>query len=584
MKDPEKEARLSHIRHSLAHLLAITAKDYDPEARLTIGPPTRNGFYYDIEFQKEAPSKKDLKNFEKKMRSLIREGLGFKREEVSEEKARDFFGKNPYKLEIINGIVAEKQPISFYHTGNFTDLCRGGHVESTAEISPEAFKLTDISGAYWRGDEKNPMLTRISGIAFESKEELEDFLTLQEEAKKRDHRKLGKELDLFTFSDLVGPGLPLFTPKGTAMREAIVEKIQSIQKPLGYQNVCIPHITKNDLYKKSGHWEKFGDELFKVKGGSSNTEFVMKPMNCPHHTQIYASSPKSYRDLPVRYAEITMVYRDEQAGELLGLSRVRSITQDDAHIFCTEDQIEDEIKKIISVAKDFYTSLELWSEESVFLSVSVRDPKTPEKYLGDEKTWDQAEMILENLAEKTGIPWEKVEGEAAFYGPKLDFMLKDALGRDWQLATIQLDFVQPVRFGLEYTASDGTKKTPVMIHRAIAGSLERFLSVIIEHFAGAFPFWLAPVQAAVLPISGEQNEYAEKVAEELRVKNIRIESWTGNDSLGKKIREGKKQKIPYLLVVGNKEKDSETVSVESRDNGALGNQTIEEFLKAMTEK
>jgi len=576
--------KLSAIRHSLAHLLATAVLEKYPDTKLAIGPVIENGFYYDFEFPAGVSiTPEDLKEFQKRMKKLTNKAIPFVGSEISPEEARRMFAGQPYKLELIDEFSKEGQTLTAYTNGDFTDLCRGGHVNNTGELNPDAFALTHIAGAYWRGDEKNKMLTRIYGLAFETREELDAHIARLEEAKRRDHRKLGRELDLFTFSDLVGPGLPLFTPKGTAMRDAIIEKIHGIQKKFGYQNVWIPHITKKELYEKSGHWEKFGDELFKVKG-ASESEFVMKPMNCPHHTQIYASRARSYRDLPMRFTEATAVYRDEQAGELLGLSRVRSITQDDGHIFCTIDQVEQEAGNIVSVIKEFYESLGMWGAEGSWVSLSVRDLHTPEKYLGDSKHWDMAEEILEKVAQSEGVPYKRVPGEAAFYGPKLDFMFRDALGRERQLATIQLDFVMPSRFSLEYTDEQGKKETPVMIHRAVAGSLERFLAVIIEHFAGAFPLWLSPVQVRVLSISRAHKEYAAKVCAALRERDFRVELDDSDETLGKKIRNVKLEKVPYFIVVGDQEVESEQITVESRDRGKIGVTSVEEFVRNMKEE
>ncbi len=574
----EKEKNLYKIRHSLAHLLAIAVlKEVSKEAKIAIGPVVEDGFYYDFEFPEGVSiSDKDLKNIQKTIKKLISKKLDFKRKEISEKEARELFSDQPYKLELIDEIIKNGKTLSVYQTGDFIDLCEGPHVKNTSEINADAFKITKLAGAYWRGDEKNKMLTRIYGVAFEKKEELDQYLKMQEEAKKRDHRKLGKELDLFTFSDLIGPGLPLFTPKGTLLRDLIMEKINSLQKEFGYQKVTIPHITKKELYETSGHWEKFGDELFKV-AGKQNTEFVLKPMNCPHHTQIFASKKRSYKDLPTRYTEATMVYRDEKAGELLGLSRVRSITQDDGHVFCTIEQTEKEIENIIYVIKEFYKSLDMLKDDSFWVSLSLRDSEK-DKWLGDEKNWEKAERILENIAKKERFNYKKIEGEAAFYGPKLDFMFKDALGREWQLATIQLDFVMPERFSLAYTDKDGIQKTPVMIHRAIAGSLERFLSVIIEHFAGAFPVWLSPVQVKILPIAEAHKKYAKEVFDTLKEKGIRAELDISNESLGKKIRQAKLDKVPFFLVLGDKETEKKTIMVESRDKGKVGEKTTEEFI------
>lgn len=570
-------------RHSLAHLLAAAVQNIYPNAKPTIGPAVDNGFYYDFDFGEESIGEDDLENIEREMREILPTWDTFERIEVSEDKARERFSDNTYKLELIDEIVDAGEDITLYKSGEFVDLCRGGHVDDMSDIEPASFKLDKIAGAYWRGDEENEMLTRIYGLAFDSTESLEEFKKQREEAKKRDHRKLGKELDLFTFSEQIGSGLPLFTPKGTLMRDLIIDKIQSIQKEYGYERVTIPHLTKKDLYETSGHWEKFGDELFHVSG-KEGAEFVMKPMNCPHHTQIYASKPRSYRDLPIRYIETSMVYRDEQSGELNGLSRVRSISQDDGHVFCTIDQVEQEIADIVDVVDTFYSSLGLYNENTFRVSLSVRDPETPEKYLGNDDQWKEAERTLESVAKEKGLPYERVEGDAAFYGPKLDFMFEDALGREWQLGTAQLDMVMPQRFELEYTDSDGARKTPIMIHRAIAGSLERFMSIIIEHFAGAFPLWLSPVQVRVLPISDDQHTYSQKVLERLQDSDVRADIDTSGESLGKKIRNTELEKIPYYLVIGSNEVKAGTVTVESRDSGKVGEMSVDDFLNKISDE
>ncbi len=568
-------------KHSASHIMTAAVQMlYGKEVGLGVGPWTSEGFYQDFDFGDVQVSESDLKKIEKKMRWIVNKGMPIKHEVVTVEQARELHKGDPYKEELIDELEKDGAELSVYYIGESLDkalsaqLCEGPHIESTGELG--VFKLERLAGAYWRGDEKNKMLTRIYGVAFETQEKLDEHLERLEEAKKRDHRKLGKELDLFTFSDLVGSGLPLWTPRGTLMRDLIVEKIQKIQGAYGYQGVTIPHITKKDLYETSGHWEKFGDELFKVRG-QGDTEFVMKPMNCPHHTQIYASRPRSYKELPIRFAETTMVYRDEQAGELLGLSRVRSITQDDAHVFCTKDQIEQEIGIIVSVIKEFYTSLGMFGKGDFWVSVSVRDHNTPEKYLGKAENWDMAEGKLEEIAKKEGFDYKVIEGEAAFYGPKIDFMFKDAIGREWQLATAQLDFVMPERFSLEYTTKEGTKDTPVMIHRAVAGSLERFLSVMIEHFAGSFPLWLSPEQVRVLPIGDSHKEYANLVVEVLSNAGIRVELDDSGDTLGKRIRNVKTAKVPYTLVIGDDEVKDKTVTVESRDKGKIGTQKPDEF-------
>ena len=578
------EQKLEYKRHTLAHLLAAAVIEKYPHAKLTLGPAIDTGFYYDVDFSEgDAPGEDDLKGLQKAMKKLMNKWTEFTHEEVSGDKAREVFAGNQFKLELIDEIENRGETITLYTCGGFTDLCRGGHTENPKEeISTDAFKLDRIAGAYWRGDEKNPMLTRIYGVAFDTKEELGAYEKLQEEAKARDHRKLGKELDLFTFSDLIGSGLPLFTPKGTMMRNLITDKISKIQAKYGYQNVTIPHITKSDLYKTSGHWDKFGDELFKVKG-QSDTDFVIKPMNCPHHTQIFDSKPRSYKELPIRYAENTMVYRDEQQGELLGLSRVRSITQDDGHVFCTFDQIEQEVENIVNVIKEFYQALGMYEEGKFWVSLSVRDPQTPDKYLGDTEIWDTAENILEDVAKKLNLPYKRVEGEAAFYGPKLDFMFFDALGRERQLATPQLDFIMPKRFGLTYTDNTGAKQTPVMIHRAIAGSLERFMAIMIEHFAGNFPLWLSPEQIRIIPVSHAQLEYATKVYTELKAVGLRVTLDDTNESMGKKIRGAKKERLPYFAVIGDKEIAAKNVTLETRkgestqvDLGKLANHLLTE--------
>ncbi len=577
------QKRLHNIRHTLAHLLAQVVVDKYPHAKPTLGPPVDDGFYYDFDFSGgDAPGDKDLKDIEKAMKKTLGKWQEWQSEEVTPEDARDKFKDNEYKKELIDNLEKDGETITLYTCNGFTDLCRGGHIENPAkDIDGRAFKLSKIAGAYWRGDEKNTMLTRIYGYAFEKKEELAEHLHMLEEAKKIDHRKIGQEMDLFTFSPLVGPGLPLWTPKGTLMRELIVKRIERIQEKLGYQNVTIPHITKSDLYKISGHLEKFGDDLFKVTG-KSDTQFVMKPMNCPHHTQIFASTPKSYKELPIRYAETTMVYRDEQAGELLGLARVRSITQDDGHVFCTQEQVKQEVNNIIHVIKEFYTSLDMFNDGKFWVSVSVRDKETPEKYLGNPEDWDKAEETLEKIVRDNKFEYKVVEGEAAFYGPKIDFMFFDALGRERQLATAQLDFVMPERFGLEYTDNNSNRQTPVMIHRAIAGSLERFMAIIIEHFAGNFPTWLAPEQVHIVPVANAHSEYAHGVLAGLEEIGIRASLSEATDSLGKRIRNAKKNKVPYILVLGDKEQKSGNVTAELCDGSKLEmslNDFVEHILK-----
>ncbi len=569
-------ATLPEKRHTLAHLLAAAVAERYPHAKATIGPAVDNGFYYDFDFSGgKTPGEADLAMLDASMKDILASWNAMTGTEVSPKDARDRFKGNEYKLELIEEIVSKGEPITLYAAGGFTDLCRGGHSENPAhDIHADSFALERIAGAYWRGDEKNPQLTRIYGLAFDTREALEAYRVQQEEAKKRDHRKLGVELDLFTFSELVGSGLPLFTPKGTVLREEIHRFSQELRLNRGFDKVWIPHITKTDLYKTSGHWAKFGDELFLVKSQETSDEFVLKPMNCPHHTQIFASRGRSYRDLPIRYLETTTVYRDEKKGELAGLSRVRSITQDDSHVFCRADQIEQEYSAIMEMVMEFYKVIGMGFRARL----SFRDPNNSEKYLGEAALWNTAEEKLEQIAKAGGFDYFIAPGEAAFYGPKIDFMATDAIGREHQLATAQLDFVQPSRFELEYTGEDGTKQTPVMIHLAIAGSLERFLSVYIEHTAGAFPVWLAPVQVRVLPVSEKHNEYAAGIISELKAAGVRADVDDANESLGKKIRSGKTEKIPYLLVVGDKEVTDNTVTAESRDKGKLKPMTVADFV------
>ena len=578
--------QLHNIRHSLAHLLAIAVLEKDPGVKLAIGPVIDNGFYYDFEFSgdaenrgtdadgrgKEYGSPEFLKKIEKRVRELIKQNLTFDRREVSAKEARELFKNQPYKLELIDELEKDSKTITVYETAPrqsalfpqgsaFIDLCRGGHVENTKEIPADCFTITHTAGAYWRGDEKNPMLTRIYGLAFESGETLDAYKIQIEEAKKRDHRKLGKELGLFTFSELVGPGLPLWTPKGTIIRELLNDYVWELRKKQGFQKVTIPHITKKDLYETSGHWKKFADELFKIETREKHL-YAMKPMNCPHHTQIFACEQRSYRNMPQRYCETTMVYRDEQSGELSGLSRVLSITQDDAHVFCRENQIEQEVFAIWDIIDTFYKT---FGFENLQVRFSRHDPETFEKYLGTKEVWEKAESAILALLKKRGVDtYIDGKGEAAMYGPKIDFMSKDAIGRTLQVATIQLDFNQPKNFDLVCMNEQGEKEQVVMIHCAIMGSIERFMSTLIEHTAGAFPLWLSPVQVKILPISEKYAEYAKKVFAELVAIDVRVELDDSNESLGKRIRIAKMEKTPFILVIGEKEVEAGTVTVEMR--------------------
>lgn len=566
------------IRHSLAHVLAAALKRlYGDEVKFGVGPAIDDGFYYDIDLGDRRLVNDDLPAIESTMRKIIKENQEFKADHKTIKEAIDWAKANnqPYKLELIDYFSkhgttnikdheAEKSSneMTFYSNGEFTDLCRGGHVSNTKEIPIKAFKLTKIAGAYWRGDEHNRMMQRIYGVAFLTVEELNSYQLKIAAAKKRDHRKLGKELDLYLTSDLVGAGLPIFTPKGTVLREELAKLSNELRQELGFKKVWTPNITKKDLYEKSGHWDKFGDELLLVKSQETSDQFVMKPMNCPHHTRIYANRPRSYRDLPQRYLETTTDYRDEKSGELGGLSRVRALTQDDSHDFCRPDQIESEIAQLLSAVKKLYKIVDM----KLRVRLSYRD--NSDAYLGDQSLWDSAQKQLKNAVITAGLDYYEQTGEAAFYGPKIDFMATDALGREHQLATAQLDFVQPDRFNLEYNDEDGIAKRPVMIHCAILGSIERFLSVYIEHTAGNFSLWCAPEQVRLISVKDvdEVNQLTNSLCETLRKANIRVESDTSNNSVGKKIRSAVKEKVPYIIVIGDKEVETQQFSVRIRDD------------------
>lgn len=568
---------IEYIRHSLAHLLGASILELYPGSKITLGPAIDNGFYYDIDVNGKITDA-DLLNIESKMRELVKSWKTFDKKVLTKEEALEFFKGNEYKEELINEIVSKGEEITVYTSGNFSDLCRGGHVEDTKNINLDAFKLEKVAGAYWRGNEKNKMLTRVYGLAFLTKEELDAYVSQQEEAKKRDHRKLGAELGLFVISDLVGAGLPLIKPKGMIIRSEIESYLWDLHKEKGYYKVWTPHITKINLYETSGHAAKFGNELFRVKGGDE--EFFMKPMNCPHHMQIFSDNQFSYRDMPVRYFEPATVYRYEKAGQLSGLTRVRSITQDDGHLFCRISQIGKEVSTIVSIIKQFYTTMGMFDGYWVRLSVRGDDMS---KYLGNDDVWDQAEEALEKAAKENQLNYKTGRDEAAFYGPKLDFMFKDAIGREWQLATIQCDFNLPEKFKLSFKNEKGEDERPVVIHRAISGSLERFMGVMIEHFAGTFPTWLSPVQVIVLPVSEHQKEYASDIFNELKTQNIRVEIDDSNESLGKRIRNAKMQKVPYLIVVGDKEKEGKVITVEARMEKIEGI-TTEKFLEKLNKE
>lgn len=559
--------------HSSAHLMAEALQELYPDVKFAIGPPIENGFYYDIDLGDRKLTDAELPVIEKKMKELAKAKQRFSRKEVSKQDALAYFEEknDPYKLELIDGL--EDGHITFYTQGDFTDLCRGPHIPHTGFI--KAIKLTNIAGAYWRGDEKNKMLTRIYGITFPAAKELEEYLALLEEAKKRDHRKLGKELQLFAFSEKVGAGLPLWLPKGAMLRGRLQDFLQKAQIESGYLPVITPHIGNVNLYKTSGHYEKYGKDSFQpIKTPHEGEEFLLKPMNCPHHCEIYKASPKSYRDLPVRLAEFGTVYRYEQAGELHGLTRVRGFTQDDAHLFCRPDQVKDEFKKVIDLVLYVFNA---FGFKDYTAQVSLRDKSNTQKYIGTEENWDIAEEAIREAAAEKGLKTIEVEGEAAFYGPKLDFMVKDALGRSWQLGTIQVDYNLPERFDLEYIDSDNTRKRPVMIHRAPFGSMERFVAVLLEHCGGNLPLWLAPVQAKILPISDKFQDYAEAVQQQLKAQDIRAEIDDRNEKIGRKIRDTELQKVPYMLVVGEKEQEQQTVSVRRHGQGDLGAVSIADF-------
>ena len=562
---------LPEIRHSFAHLLAAAVEKMYPGAKNTIGPAVDNGFYYDFEFAPDnKPSEKDFLKIESSMRKILPHWKDFEKIVVTPEEARAKFSDNPYKLELIEGIIAKGEEITLYKSGEFVDLCRGGHADPR-EMPLDAFKLERIAGAYWRGDETKPMLTRIYGLAFNSKEELETHQNQVAEAKNRDHKVLGPALDLFTFSDLVGAGLPLWTPRGTVVRNLLDEFVWSLRSKHGYERVEIPHITKKDLYMTSGHWDKYQNDLFKVTTREGH-EFAMKPMNCPHHTQIFARKQWSYRELPQRYANTTTCYRDEQTGELSGLSRVRAFAQDDAHVFCRMSDVKAEFLKIWNIIHEFYPVFGL----NLKVRFSRRDPATPEKYLGDTARWDMAEGFLREILDEKGAIAIDGPGEAAFYGPKLDFMANDSIGRSWQVATIQLDMNMPERFDLTCVNDKGEKERIVMIHAAIMGSLERFMSVLIEHTGGNFPLWLAPTQVKVIPVREDHDTHAQKAAEALRAAGLRVDLDLSPAGFGKKIRAAKDMKIPYTVIIGDKDIEAGKVTLESRDKGQIGQMSIEE--------
>ena len=601
------EEELKFMRHSLAHIMAQAIQHLWPQAKFGVGPAIDNGFYYDIYLDNGTISEADLPKIEEEMRKIVVADYPFERRDVLVEEAIDWAisGDQSFKVELLNDLkrsgttvanelAGEKmgsvsdgdskvETVSLYSQGDYTDLCRGGHVDSTGKVG--AFKLTKTAGAYWRGNENNPQMQRIYGVAFATQEELDEYLNRLEIAKQRDHRKLGKELDLYTTSPLVGIGLPLFTPRGTILRDIVAQYSNQLRQKFGFEKVWTPHITKKDLYETSGHWAKFGEELFLVKSQETSDEMALKPMNCPHHTQIFASRPRSYRDMPVRYLETTTDYRDEKTGELGGLNRVRSLTQDDSHIFCRTDQIEGEINNLLSAARELYGSINM----KLRVRLSYRDES--DSYLGDLSLWDSAQNQLKSAVEKVGLDYFEQEGEAAFYGPKIDFMATDAIGREHQVATVQLDFVQPQRFGLEYADTDGNFTTPVMIHCALLGSIERFLSVFIEHTGGWFPFWAAPEQVRILTINDTVLGYVDKITtilssitlmKPVRYNDVRFTIDSRNESLGKKIREATSMKIPVQLIVGPKDMEANEVSVRTQSGEEkISLEQLAEYIKSL---
>ena len=601
------EEELKSMRHSLAHIMAQAIQHLWPQAKFGVGPAIDNGFYYDVYLDNGTISEADLPKVEEEMRKIVAANYPFERRDVSVEEAIDWAisGNQSFKVELLNDLkrsgttiaselAGEKmgsvsdgdskvETVSLYSQGDYTDLCRGGHVDSTGKVG--AFKLTKTAGAYWRGNENNPQMQRIYGVAFATQEELDEYINRLEIAKQRDHRKLGKELDLYTTSPLVGIGLPLFTPRGTILRDIVAQYSNQLRQKFGFEKVWTPHITKKDLYETSGHWAKFGEELFLVKSQETSDEMALKPMNCPHHTQIFASRPRSYRDMPVRYLETTTDYRDEKTGELGGLNRVRSLTQDDSHIFCRTDQIEEEINNLLSAARELYGSIDM----KLRVRLSYRDES--DSYLGDLGLWDSAQNQLKSAVEKVGLDYFEQEGEAAFYGPKIDFMATDAIGREHQVATVQLDFVQPQRFGLEYADADGNFTTPVMIHCALLGSIERFLSVFIEHTGGWFPFWAAPEQVRILTINDTVLEYVDKITtilsdialmKPVRYNDVRFTIDSRNESLGKKIREATSMKIPVQLIVGPKDMEADEVSVRTQSGEEkISLEQLAEYIKSL---
>lgn len=581
-----EEHKLHALRHSAEHILTQAMEKLWPGQILkAMGPSIETGFYFDFDTTSGFKvTEADFPKIEKEMKKIVQLNLPFEKFIVTAEEAKKMFADNPYKQEWIEKAEKEGEEISVYWTGDpgkggsFVDVCAGPHVARTIEV--KAFKLLSIAGAYWHGDEKNKMLTRIYGTAFETQEELDKYVSLLEEARKRDHRKLGKEMDLFSFSDLIGSGLPLYSPKGAFIRRTLNNFVEEMQIAEGYTQVWTPQIAKAELFKTSGHYDKYKDSMFRVVSNYSDEEMFLKPMNCPQHTQIFAAQSRSYRDLPLRLTDFAMLYRDEKPGELSGLARARAFSQDDCHIFCREDQVDAEIDMALQMTKKIMSTFGFKYK----YRLSTRDPQHPEKYLGDPKVWDKVEKWAEVIMERNGIEYFQGPGEAAFYAPKMDLIATDALGREWQLSTVQIDFVMPERFGLVYTDQDGTQKHPVMLHRAIIGSAERMMMILIEHFGGAFPTWISPTQVTILPISEKTMEYSESVFKKLLEKGIRVELNRDADSLGKKIRNAEASKAPYMLIVGEKEAEAKEVSVRQRGQIDLGSMTVADFAEKIAKE
>lgn len=561
--------------HSSAHLMASAIKNLYKDVKITIGPSIETGFYYDFDNLNITPE--DFSKIEKEMYSIVNRGQKFECKEVSKKEALEIFKDEPYKVELINDLPSTEK-ITTYKLGNFIDLCRGPHLEDVSII--KSVKLLSIAGAYWRGNEKNKMLTRIYAVSFPNKEELKAYMDLLEEAKRRDHRKLGQKLELFLFSELVGAGLPLYTPTGNIVRNEIIKLSRELQTEIGYQEVHTPQFNRGELFKISGHYDKYKDDMFRVKSNYTDEEFFLKPMNCPQHTQIYASKQRSYRDLPVRLADFAMLYRDEKPGELSGFSRLRGFAQDDAHCFCRPDQIKEEVSNVLKIIKKIMQiyGMNFW------VRLSYRDPLNKEKYIGSDEIWTNAQKLIKELAVEEKLNFVEADGEAAFYGPKIDIMVKDALNRDWQVSTVQLDFNMPGRFGLKYIDADNTEKTPVMIHRALVGSPDRFLSIYIEHCAGKFPFWMSPRQVFIVPVADPFNDYALEIEKQLKLEGIRVDCDTKPSSMNKKIRDGETLYYNYIIIVGEKEKNSKTLNVRIRDTKEQKEFTIKEFTSKLKEE